>query len=87
MDMSILYEFIGTLAILYGAAKYSDALPIVLAIFVIAKTVTSGHLNPAITFFYYLSGKTDASTALMYMLSQFMAAFVVFIIQTSRFLC
>jgi glycerol uptake facilitator-like aquaporin len=78
MDLTILYEFIGTLAIVYGAAKYSDALPIVLAIFVIAKTVTSGHLNPAITFFYYLSGKIDASTALMYVISQLTAAFVVF---------
>jgi glycerol uptake facilitator-like aquaporin len=76
--LSVLYEFIGTLAILYGAAKYSDALPIVLAIFVIAKTVTSGHLNPAITFFYYLSGKIDATTALMYVASQCLAAFVVF---------
>jgi glycerol uptake facilitator-like aquaporin len=86
MDMSILYEFIGTLAILYGSAKYGGALLITLAIYVIAKTVTAGHLNPAVTFFYYLSGKADASTALMYMLAQFMAAFVIFIIQTSRFL-
>jgi len=78
MDLSILYEFIGTLAILYGSARYGGALLITLAIYVIAKTVTSGHLNPAVTFFYYLSGKTDGPTALMYVISQFMAAFVVF---------
>ena len=76
--MSILYEFIGTLAIVYGAAKFGGALLITLAIYVIAKTVTAGHLNPAITFFYYLSGKTDASTALMYVVSQLTAAFVIF---------
>jgi glycerol uptake facilitator-like aquaporin len=78
MDLSILYEFVGTLAIVYGSAKYGSSLLIILAIIVITKTVTAGHLNPAITFWYYLSGKADASTALMYMLSQFMAAFVVF---------
>jgi glycerol uptake facilitator-like aquaporin len=78
MDLSILYEFIGTLAILYGSAKYGGALLITLVIYVIAKTVTSGHLNPAVTFFYYLSGKTDGPTALMYVISQFMAAFVIF---------
>jgi glycerol uptake facilitator-like aquaporin len=78
MDLSILYEFIGTLAILYGSAKYGGALLITLVIYVIAKTVTSGHLNPAVTFFYYLSGKTDGPTALMYVVSQLTAAFVVF---------
>jgi glycerol uptake facilitator-like aquaporin len=78
MDLSILYEFIGTLAIVYGSAKYASSLLIILTIFVIAKTVTAGHLNPAITFFYYLSGKTDASTALMYVVSQLTAAFVIF---------
>jgi len=78
MDLSVIYEFIGTLAILYGSARYGGALLITLVIYVIAKTVTSGHLNPAVTFFYYLSGKTDGPTALMYMISQFMAAFVIF---------
>ena len=78
MDLRFLYEFIGTLAILYGSAKYSHALPIILVIYVIAKTVTSGHLNPVVTFFYYLSGRTDGTTALMYIASQFMAAFVIF---------
>lgn len=78
MDLSFLYEFIGTLAILYGSAKYGGALLITLVIYVIAKTITAGHLNPAVTFFYYLSGKMDATTSLMYVASQCLAAFVVF---------
>ena len=78
MDLSLFYEFIGTLAIVYGSARYGSSLLIILAIIVITKTVTAGHLNPAVTFWYYMAGRTDGPTALMYMLSQFMAAFVVF---------
>ena len=47
-------------------------------IIAIAKVVTMGHLNPAVTFWYYLTKKIDGVTALTYMVSQFTAAFVVF---------
>jgi glycerol uptake facilitator-like aquaporin len=78
MDLSILYEFIGTLAIVYGSAKYGGSLLIILAIIVITKTVTAGHLNPAITLWYYLAGKIDAQSALMYVASQLAASVLVF---------
>lgn len=77
MVIGILYEFIGTLAILYGTAVFGW-LPIVLLFIVIAKTVTLGHLNPAVTLWYYLAGKINGSKALAYILSQFAASLVVF---------
>jgi glycerol uptake facilitator-like aquaporin len=78
MDLSLFYEFIGTLAIVYGSAKYGGSLLIILAIIVVTKTLTAGHLNPAITFWYYLADKIDAQTALMYVASQLAASLVVF---------
>lgn len=78
MDLSLFYEFIGTLAIVYGSAKYGGSLLIILAIIVITKTVTEGHLNPAITFWYYLAGKIDVQTAVMYVVSQLAASVLVF---------
>lgn len=77
MDMSILYEFLGTSLIVYGTAAYGS-LFIILACIVVAKSVTLGHLNPAVTLWYYLAGKLDASTATMYILSQLTACFAVF---------
>jgi glycerol uptake facilitator-like aquaporin len=77
MVIGILYEFIGTLAILYGTAVFGW-LPIVLLFIVIAKTVTLGHLNPAVTLWYYLAGKIDGQKALAYMLSQFAASIAIF---------
>jgi len=78
MDLSLFYEFIGTLAIVYGSAKYGGSLLIILAIIVVTKTLTAGHLNPAITLWYYMADKIDAQTALMYVTSQLAASLVVF---------
>ena len=77
MGFDVLLEFIGTLIIIYGGAVF-DWLPIVLVIVVITKTVTMGHLNPAVTLWYYLARKIDGLTALTYIVSQFTAALVVF---------
>jgi glycerol uptake facilitator-like aquaporin len=77
MAINVLLEFLGTLLILYGSAEFGW-LPIVLAITVVAKSLTMSHLNPAVTLWYYLSGKIDATTSLMYVASQCLAAFVVF---------
>jgi glycerol uptake facilitator-like aquaporin len=77
MGIDVLYEFLGTFAILYGTSVFG-ALPVVLVLIVIAKAVTLGHLNPAVTFWYYLTGKIDQKTALAYTVVQYFAAFVIF---------
>ena len=77
MELKVLYEFLGSLAILYVSAVYGS-LPSSIAIFIIAKIITGGHLNPAVTFWSYLVGKTDRATALAYTVVQYAAAFVIF---------
>jgi len=77
MAINVLLEFLGTLLIIYGSAEFGW-LPIVLAFTVVAKSLTMAHLNPVVTLWYYLSGKIDATTSLMYVASQCLATFVVF---------
>ena len=77
MGIDILYEFLGTLSIIFGYAEY-NVLWIILTIIVISKSITLGHLNPAVTFWYYLAGKIDWKTALAYIVTQYTAAFVIF---------
>jgi glycerol uptake facilitator-like aquaporin len=77
MGIDVLYEFLGTSTVLYATATFG-VLPIILLFMVIAKTVTLGHLNPAVTFWYYLNGKINGSKALAYILSQFAASLVIF---------
>lgn len=81
MDMSVISEFLGTYAIVYGTAAYGW-LPIVLLIIILAKTITLGHLNPAVTLWYYFAGKIDTTTAMMYIFAQYAAAFAVFKLYT-----
>jgi glycerol uptake facilitator-like aquaporin len=72
----VLYEFLGTLAIL-SAAEYYHNLAITVMVIVIAKFLTGGHLNPAFTFLYYLAGNITWKVAIVYVLAQLSSAVVV----------
>lgn len=77
MLTNVFYEFAGTFAVLYANARFGNLFVVVVA-FILAKLITSGHLNPALTFWHYLSSNVDGSTAIMYVLSQLSAAFFTY---------
>jgi glycerol uptake facilitator-like aquaporin len=76
MIQSLLGEFLGTASIIAGY-QYFYSLPIILAIILIAKSVTLGHLNPAVTMWYYMAGKIDVVTAVSYVITQCIAVLVI----------
>lgn len=81
MLVSLLSEFVGTFVIILGYA-YFNTLPIILTLIVLAKTVTLGHLNPAVTIWYYVSGKMDITKAALYILAQCLAPVLFVILKT-----
>ena len=73
----ILYEFLGTFGILGASAYYKNTTVTVIAI-VIAKFLTKGNLNPAVTLLDYLAGDIDIITLSLYIMSQLTASFVAY---------
>jgi hypothetical protein len=76
MIQRLLAEFVGTAIIMLGY-QYFQSLPIFLAIYVIAKTVTLADMNPLVTLWYYLGGKTNLATALSYVVAQVLAVVII----------
>ena len=76
MIQRLLAEFIGTAMIMLGY-HYFASLPISLAIYVIAKTITLADMNPVVTLWYYLQGKSNISNAVSYIIAQILAVIII----------
>ena len=76
MIQSLLGEFLGTAAVIAGY-QYFHSLAIILTVIVLSKTVTLGHLNPAVTVWYYMAGKISITTAISYIIAQLLAVVVI----------
>lgn len=76
-------EFLGT-ALLVGAVSFTGAPLMIVAALAIAISlggkVSGGHFNPAVTAWALLSGKIGKSKAMYYMLAQFAAAAMIWIL-------
>lgn len=81
MIRALLSEFVGTAMVIAGYA-YFHSLPMILTVIVIAKALTLGQLNPAVTLWYYMSGKLDIMSAISYVVAQSLAVVTVIITKT-----
>ena len=76
-------EFLGTL-LLVGTVAFTSTPVLIVAALTIAVgfggKISGGHFNPAVTAWALASGKIGKSKALGYMISQFAAAVLVFLV-------
>ena len=75
-----LVEWAGTTLLLSAISFVGTPVAIAGALFVavlLGGSISGGHFNPAVTLWAYLSGKTDANTSVIYLLSQGLAAVTV----------
>lgn len=76
MIQPLLAEFFGTAIIMLGFV-YFKSFPVFIVIYVIAKSITMGHLNPLITLWYYFGGKINVATAVSYVIAQVLAVVII----------
>ena len=76
MIQSLLAEFVGVSLIMLGY-HYFASLPVSLAIYVIAKALTLGHLNPLVTLWYYTKNKITMLNATYYIIAQILAVMMI----------
>jgi len=76
MIQSLLAAFVGSAIIMLGF-RYFHSLAILLVIYVIAKTITLAHLNPLVTLWYYLQGKMNLTTSVLYVIAQILPVVII----------
>ena len=72
----LLAEFVGVSSIMLGY-QFFDSLPILLAIYVIVKTITLAHLNPLVTLWYFLKNKVTMLNATYHIIVQLLAVIMI----------
>lgn len=80
-----LVELVGTTFFVGVIAFVGTPLAIAAALFVaifVGGPVSGGHFNPAVTLWSYLSGKTSAATAGLYVVAQIVGAIAVVLLKT-----
>jgi aquaporin Z len=81
----VLAEYLGTTAFLSSIAFVGTPLVIAGTLFVVILLIgkiSGGHVNPAITFWAFLSGKVSQTKAVSYVLAQLAGAVTVYLLKT-----
>jgi glycerol uptake facilitator-like aquaporin len=76
MIQPLLAEFVGVSMIMLGF-HYVASLPVSLAIYVLAKALTLGHLNPLVTLWYFMKNKLSMLNATYYIIAQILAVVMI----------
>jgi glycerol uptake facilitator-like aquaporin len=85
MDTPAVVEFLGTSLLLGAVAFTSNPIFVVAALAIaigLGGKASGGHFNPAVTAMQLAAGKIGQNKALMYMVAQFSAAILVWLVSS-----